>query len=119
MAASTEPRSGLSYGWTLGESNWHTGMDANLLKVGRLGVPNLYVLDRHLAAPPGSPAAGDAYIVAAAATGAWAGHEKHIAVWSGSAWVFYTPSNGWAAVVIDEGKLAAYLSGAWSSGVAL
>ena len=35
MASSTEPRSGLNYGWSLGESGWNTGMDANLLSLGR------------------------------------------------------------------------------------
>lgn len=39
-------------------------------------------------APPGSPATGDQYIVPSGATGAWAGHDKTIAAWNGSAWVF-------------------------------
>lgn len=52
MAASTEPRSGLQYGWNAGESGWNTGMDANLLKLGRVGV-HLSVKDRDLTAPPG------------------------------------------------------------------
>jgi len=34
MAASTEPRSGLKYGWSLGESGWNADMDANLTAVG-------------------------------------------------------------------------------------
>lgn len=37
MAASTEPRSGLFFGWTYGESGWNAGMDANLLRLGRFG----------------------------------------------------------------------------------
>lgn len=45
MAASTEPRSGMSYGWTLGENGWNTGMDANLLWLGRFGT-QLSVKDR-------------------------------------------------------------------------
>ena len=28
--SSTDPNLGLNYGWTLGESGWDTGMDANL-----------------------------------------------------------------------------------------
>lgn len=39
-------------------------------------------------APPGSPAEGDAYIVGASATGAWAGRDDHIAVYIGAAWLF-------------------------------
>ena len=37
-------------------------------------VVQLMVLDRNLAAAPASPADGARYIVAAAATGVWAGH---------------------------------------------
>ena len=32
--ASTDPNLGLTYGWTLGESGWHTSMDANLKRIG-------------------------------------------------------------------------------------
>ena len=32
--SSTDPNLGLNYGWTLGESGWDTGMDANLKRLG-------------------------------------------------------------------------------------
>ncbi len=120
MAASTEPRSGLKYGWALGESGWNTDMDANLLQIGRVGL-HLSVLDRTLTAPPATPADGDTYIPAATASGAWAGHENDIAIWDATAgaWVFYTPRTGWIAYMEAEGKLAAYTGTAWSAGVAL
>jgi len=60
------------------------------------------VLDRHLAAPPGSPAEGDRYIVAAGATGAWATHDYEIAEWTGTAWEFAGPFLGMTAFVEDE-----------------
>lgn len=118
MAASTEPRSGMSYGWTLGENGWNTGMDANLLWLGRFGT-QLSVKDRDLATPPGSPASGDTYIVAASPTGAWAGQASKVAVWTGSAWVFGTPRVGWIAYIEDEQKLTAYKAGGWSAGIAI
>lgn len=118
MAAQTDMRFGLSYGWTLGESGWNTGMDANLLKLARVGV-HLSVKDRDLATPPASPAASDTYIVAATATGAWAGKEMQVAVWSGSAWVFYVPRLGWVTYIEDEEKLSAYKATGWSVGVAI
>lgn len=118
MAASTEPRSGMSYGWTLGENGWNTGMDANLLWLGRFGT-QLSVKDRNLATPPGSPASGDTYIVAASPTGAWAGQAGKVAVWTGSAWVFGAPRVGWIAYIEDEQKLTAYKSGGWSAGIAI
>lgn len=118
MAASTEPRSGLNYGWSLGENGWNTGMDANLLSIGRFAY-HLSVKDRDLATPPGSPAAGDTYIAAASSTGAWAGKDGQIAVWSGSAWIFGVPRIGWVAYVEDEEKLTAYKAGGWSAGIAI
>lgn len=118
MPASTEPRSGLSYGWTLGESGWNAQMDANLLRIGRFGL-HLSVKDRDLATPPGTPAAGDTYIVAAAPTGAWVGHATEVAVWDGSAWVFGVPRTGWLAHIEDEQKLSVFRAGAWSAGIAI
>lgn len=117
MAAQTEPRSGIQYGWTLGENSWHTGMDANLLWLGRFGT-HLSVKDRGLSTPPASPAEGDTYIVGAAGTGAWSTHDNKVAVWSGSAWVFGTPRVGWMAYIEDEAVLSAYKATGWSAGVA-
>jgi hypothetical protein len=119
MAASTEPRSGLSYGWALGENNWKDAMDANLLKIGRVGF-HLSVKDRNLTAPPGAPAAGDTYIPAATATGLWVGLENRIVVWSGTAWVSYTARAGWLAYIEDEAVLSVFKTGTnWSAGVAI
>ena len=52
--SSTDPNLGLNYGWTLGESGWDTGMDANLKRLG--AVVGLSVKDRDLTTPPASPA---------------------------------------------------------------
>lgn len=118
MAAQTEGRFGLQYGWALGESGWNVGMDANLLRLGRAGV-HLSVKDRDLTAPPGSPAAGDTYLVTDSATGAWATHDGSVAVWDGVAWQFYAPRVGWVAYVEDEEKLSAYKATGWSAGIAI
>lgn len=122
MAASTEPRSGLFYGWALGENGWNTGMDANLLRLGRFGF-HLSALSRALATPPASPADGATYIVADSPTDAWAGRAGQVAVWvprtpTGD-WVFATPRVGWIAYVEDEEKLTAYKAAGWSAGIAI
>jgi len=44
--------------------------------------------------PPGSPSAGDRYLVGVAPTGAWQGHANAIAEWSGSAWEFTAAAAG-------------------------
>lgn len=116
MAFSTEPRSGLKYGWSLGESGWNSDMDSNLKSIGRFAY-HLGVKDRDLTTPPGSPASGDTYIPAATATGAWAGKEGQIAVWDGEAWVFGVPREGWIASIDDEDVVIRYNGTVWSTGI--
>lgn len=53
------------------------------------------VIRADLTAPPVSPSKGDRYIVDGTATGDWTGHEDDIAEYDGSAWDFYTPTEGW------------------------
>ena len=76
--ASVDPNLGLSYGWTLGESGWKDGMDANLKRLG--AVVGLSVKDRDLGAPPASPVDRHRYVILAAATGVWSGRAGQIAV---------------------------------------
>lgn len=54
-------------------------------------------------APPGSPDDGDAYIIPAAATGAWFDRTNDIARWSEveSLWEFFTPQKNWIFGVDD------------------
>ncbi len=63
--------------------------------------------------PPGAPVAGDRYIVDTVPTGAWVGQSDDIATWTGSAWDFTTPEDGWAAYV--ETPQAIYIfDGGWA-----
>lgn len=78
-------------------------------------VVQLTVLDRDLTAPPGTPAEADAYIVAAGATGAWAGWAGDIAVWSDGVWLRLLASAGWRAWVVDEGQLVVRVGSAWQT----
>jgi uncharacterized protein DUF2793/endosialidase-like protein len=77
-------------------------------------IVQLTVLDKDLAAPPGSPAEGDRYIVAPSATGAWAGQERKVAAWQDGAWAFYAPHEGWLAWVGDEDALYSWSGTAWA-----
>lgn len=74
---------------------------------------HLSVSDRDLATPPGAPADGDRYIVAAPATGAWAGKENQIAAWQDGAWAFFPANEGWIAWVEDEDLLVAWDGTSW------
>lgn len=71
------------------------------------------VKSRAAAAPPGSPATGDRYIIAASPTGLWAGHAKDIARWDGAGWQFQTPTQGFSVWVDDESRPCSYSGSAW------
>ena len=64
----------------------------------------IVIKDRDLTAPPGGEANGDAYIPAAAATGAWTGHEGEIALFI-EGWVVLTILVGMSIYVEDEKQL--------------
>ena len=78
------------------------------------GLVQLSVKDRDLAAPPASPAEGDRYIVAAGATGAWAGWDGDVAMFSGGAWLRLQAREGWRVWVEDEAALIVRSGGAWT-----
>ncbi len=77
-------------------------------------IVQLSVNDRDLTTAPLSPVDGARYIVAAAATGIWAGKDQQIAAWQDNAWDYYVPQEGWLAWVADEDKLLAWDGTVWN-----
>lgn len=76
----------------------------------------VWVLSLSDTAPPGSPAEGDRYIVAPAATGAWAGQDNNIAEWlldgeGNGAWYF--SSKPVFVYVEDQGAVFRKVAGVW------
>lgn len=112
MAAITLPNIGLKAGYPEGDNTWGADMNRNLRILDALA--NMRVLDKDLTAPPGSPDAGAAYIVATGATGAWAGQDGKLAIWEAGddlvapAWFFVTPKSGWRTYVVDEDERYQY-----------
>ncbi len=96
MPASTEPNFGLNHTWGYEEDNWNTGMDANLRKIGALLFCS--IKNRTTTTQPGSPAAGDRYVIPASGS-SW-GAANQVAVYANGSWSYYTPSKGW--LVYDE-----------------
>jgi len=98
MTERTLPGIGLSGFWDLG-ATYKTGMDENLRKLSAL--TQLSVKDRDVALP-GTPSAGDIYIVDSGD----ATNPNQVAVWDGpsgsEAWVYIQPQEGWLAYVQDE-----------------
>lgn len=71
------------------------------------------IKDRDLATPPGSPAEGDTYLVAASGTGAWSGQDGKLAVYISGAWSFLAPFEGLSLWVNDEDTRITYDGAAW------
>jgi len=72
------------------------GSPGNRYKVFGLDILITSVISHSETAPPVTPDYGDAYRVAAAATGDWSGHDDEIAVWTTrEEWEFITPKPGW------------------------
>lgn len=114
MPGTAQPNLGILEGYTSGEDGWGAEMNANLRKMDCLIQGR--VLDKDLTAAPGSPANGDAYIVAAAPTGAWSGQATKIARYWGTSgtWEFYTPRSGWRMYVVDESIFYVFNGTAWA-----
>ena len=93
-----------------------------LLRALDQSTPVFSVLDKTLTAPPGSPANGDAHIVAASPTGAWVGRDGFVAVWTtnnpgtpGGLWEFYEPTDGVLAYNVANDTFYYSLAGVWTA----
>lgn len=74
------------------------------------------VLSADLAMPPDSPAPGACWIVAAGASGAWAGHTGAVAQWTAGGWRFLTPAAGWQVRVVDRDAVMIHDDSGWMDG---
>ena len=93
--------------------------NSSIWEIGLSFIDPISVADRNLTAPPAGPSDGDAYIPATVATGAWAGQENNIAVWSdlAAAWMFVIPLDGRTCLIVDEAVLSMWNGTIWTSGV--
>lgn len=78
------------------------------------------VIDKDILTPPGSPTAGDRYIIGQpsdTATGAWAGEEGKIAQYNGASWEFeVVPNEGTYCYVEDENSAYVFNNDVFASG---
>lgn len=67
-------------------------------------------------APPAEPAAGESWIVADPATGAWSGASESIATWTDGGWRFFAPVPGMLAWNKAAGLWTRWTGSEWSQG---
>jgi hypothetical protein len=60
------------------------------------------------AAPPAEPLPGDCYLLADAVSGAWAGHERALAVWAENQWLYLPPREGARVCDLATGSLVMF-----------
>jgi hypothetical protein len=67
-------------------------------------------------APPAAPQVGATYIVAADASGDWAGHDNCLAGYTAGGWRFIDPREGLLAYIISQSVWGLLREGAWEFG---
>jgi hypothetical protein len=78
-------------------------------------VVQLAVASCDIGTPPAVVDAGARYIVGPNATGDWSGEETHVALWSGSGWIFIAPQEGWQAWVTDKDAVVVWHDSQWQA----
>lgn len=71
------------------------------------------IKDRDLADPPGSPANGDSYLVAASAINGWSGQSGKLAHYLNGAWIFRSAFEGLNLEIEDEDIEIVHRGGIW------
>ena len=66
-----------------------------------------------IATPPEVAPDGASYGIPAGATGAWAGRDGRVAIFSNGGWVFLEPGGGWRAYISDAGAYALHDGTDW------
>jgi len=71
------------------------------------------VSDRTRTVAPGAPVLGDRHIVAAGASGIWAGQDGRIAHYGPAGWEFVIPKAGWLVQILAEARGAVFNGTLW------
>lgn len=72
-----------------------------------------YAESASLTVPPGGETAGESWIVAAGASGAWAGQDGNLALMTSGGWRFVVPEAGLKVFVADTGAASVFDGSAW------
>lgn len=89
----------------------HVTMNEALTRIDALTAPGAVSAD--VADPPGAAVDGDAYVVAAPATGEWAGRENDFAFRVNGGWDFASPRPGMRVWIADRNAPLVWSGAAW------
>ncbi|MDB5689321.1 MAG: hypothetical protein JWL91_1197 [Sphingomonas bacterium] len=67
-------------------------------------------------APPANALIGDCWVVGTDPEGAWSGHAREIAGWTGGGWRFVSPPDGMVAWCVADALWVQYNGGTWVRG---
>jgi hypothetical protein len=81
-------------------------------------LPWIPIISMSLATPPGSPVAGDTYLIASSPTGSWSGQAGKIAEYTTAGWAIITPPDGHGVSLLD-GRVFERVSGTYVEKLAL
>ncbi|MFG6637183.1 DUF2793 domain-containing protein [Sulfitobacter sp. 1A12126] len=79
------------------------------------GIVQASVVDRTTSTPPGAPSEGDTYIVAASATGVWAGWEGDLALYVDGSWYRLVAVQGMRVWDLAADELVVRIGSSWTS----
>lgn len=108
MASRIVPGIGLKAFWALGEDNYKSEMDTDLLTLSVLTQGRVI---SKVAATPGGPTDGDIHLF----DETHATQPNKIAVRDNGAWVYLTPLTGWMMYNVATGKFERFNGTAWSA----
>lgn len=112
MSATNSPHLGFNL---LSLSQSSKEVTANAAFVTLDAILNTAAKNQTTAAPPGSPADGDVYIIAPSATGAWLGKDGQVAYYNaGAGWGYVTPNTGLTLWDAASAALYTYVAGTWT-----
>ena len=107
--------------WSKGDSAWlfSDGVDYHAVGAPLTSQNRLWRIVAIQTAPPGSPVAGDSYIITGTPTGAWSSFAANDIVTSNgnAGWLRMRPFTdcGWVAYVVSTGTYTRYIASAWRS----
>ena len=65
------------------------------------------------AIPPVAPGPGEVHALGAVPEGVWTDKAGHLALWTGNAWIYLSPDDGWRAYGLAEQDLRVRAGGVW------